>query len=299
MKMQIPIVIMSFDRPKYLERVLQTVVAQRPFRKREPVFYLLQDGSVSPRSGRVFGNQEKILCSREIFAQYLPQGLLYASEHNLGVAMNFDRAERLVFEEQGHDVAIFLEDDLLLQPNYFRIMEELLDIALQRDDIGMVSACGFRVSTPLAEQRRRKHEICLMDEHNWAFGLTRRAWRKRDTVLKPYLKRMCQIDYRDRDQGVDKQWIVALQKAHARHGQGYLSSQDSIKNLAMELLELHRISTFTNNARYIGKQGEHSTFEKFQKRGYETTVMFNDEHDGFDVPLPEDLRRMRLERHRR
>lgn len=299
MKNQIPIVIMSFDRPQYLERVLQTVVSQRPFRQREPVYYMLQDGCVSPRSGRIIGNQTNILRSREVFAQYLPQGQLYASEHNLGVAMNFDRAERLVFEDLAHDIAIFLEDDLLLQPSYFRIMEELLNIALQREDIGMVSACGFRVSTPIAEQRHRRREICLMDEHNWAFGLTRRAWRARDAVLQPYIRRMRQIDYRDRDKGEDKQWMAALQKAYARHGQGYLSSQDSMKNLAMEVLDLHRISTFTNNARYIGKQGEHSTLEKFQKRGYETTIMFNDEHDGFEVPLPKDLRRMRLERHRR
>ncbi len=290
---------MSFDRPIYLERVLQTVVAQRPFRQRTPVFYLLQDGSVSRRTGRVFGDQEKILRSREIFARYLPQGQLHASEHNLGVAMNFDRAERLVFEMHEHEAAVFLEDDLLLQPDYFRILEQLLDIALQREDIGMVSGCGFRLNTPLAEQRRRKREICLLDEHNWAFGLTRRAWRARDAVLQPYLKKLRDIDYRDRDQGENKQWMAALQKAHARHGQGYLTSQDSMKNLAMEILDLHRISTFTNNARYIGKEGEHSTAEKFQKRGYDATVMFNEVHEGFEVASPEILQRMRLERHRR
>lgn len=298
MTKHIPIVIMSFDRPHYLERVLQTVVAQQPFRHRTPVYYLFQDGSMSPRTGQVFGDQEKILVSREVFARYLPNGQMHASEDNLGVAMNFDRAERHVYVQEEHDVAIFLEDDLLLQPNYFRLMEELLEIALQREDIGMVSAFGFRVNTPLVEQRRRRRQICLMDEHNWAFGLTRRAWQARNVVLQPYLGKLREIDYRDRDRE-HKQWMAALQKAHARHGQGYLTSQDSMKNLAMEILNLHRITTFTNNGRYIGKQGEHSTPEKFQKRGYDSTVMFNDAHEGFDVPSPCDLQRMRMELHRR
>jgi hypothetical protein len=170
----------------------------------------------------------------------------------------------------------------------------LLEITAQRDDIGMVSARGYKNGTPLADQQRQAREIRLMDEHNWAFGMHRDAWCARNRVLRPYVKLMTSIDYRKRDKGEMKARLSALQKSLSRHGRGYLTSQDSMKNLAFELLGRHRITTFTNNARYIGKVGLHSNEEKFVARGHHDTIVYQGEHDGFRVPSTEALRRMRL-----
>lgn len=292
---RIAVAVMSFDRPVYLERILQSVVAQAPFRNAEPVYYLFQDGHVSPRTGATFGDPEGMRASVELFRRYLPGGRVYEAEVNFGVAMNFDRAERTLFEDADYEAAIFLEDDMILQPYYFRILEELLDQAREREDVGMVSARGYRNATPLSEQRRRAEEIRLMDEHNWAFALTRAAWQARDRVMRPYLDRLAGIDYRERDKGENKVALKALQHSFARHGRGYLTSQDSMKNMAMELLGLHRVTTFTNNARYIGKEGEHSNAEKFEQRGYHRTVLYDRPHSGFEIPGPDALRRMRLD----
>lgn len=292
---KIAIAVMSFDRPHYLERVLQTVLAQAAFVNAEPVYFLFQDGSVSPRTDAVYGNKDKMDDSVEVFARYLPQGHIYQSEVNLGVAMNFDRAERVLFEENAFDAAIFLEDDLLLQPYYFQIMEELLEQASQRPDIGMVSARGYSNFTPYEEQHNGRSEIRLMDEHNWAFAITRDAWKARDEVLRPYLDRVGDIDYRLRDQGERKQGLKALQASFARQGRGYLTSQDSMKNLAFELLGLNRITTLTNNARYIGVDGEHSNAEKFEARGHSRITLYDRPHSGFQIPAPAELRKMRLE----
>lgn len=293
-KPKIAIAVMSFDRPHYLERVLQTVVGQLPMRDAEPIYYLFQDGSTSPRTGLVYGNAKLMAESVKVFQRYLPDGKVYDSQVNLGVAMNFDRAERVLFEENGYDAAIFLEDDLLLQPHYFQVMEELLALAGTRTDIGMVTALGYQHHTPLAEQRAHAREVRLMDEHNWAFGMRREAWQARDKVLRPYLERVSDIDYRERDKGDRKLALKALQQSLSRHGAGYLTSQDSMKNMACELLGLHRITTFTNNARYIGKEGEHSTAEKFAARGYDRTVMYDRPHGGFEFLPAETLRRMRV-----
>lgn len=294
METRIAIVVMSFDRPHYLERVLQTVTTQKPFKNARPDFFLFQDGAVSAATGTAFGDPDKVSMAQEVFTRYLPDGTIFASPYNLGVALNFDRAENTIYEKFEYQSAIFLEDDLLLQPSYFRIMEELLEIAAQRDDIGMVSARGYRNGMPLGEQRRRAREIRLMDEHNWGFGMHRDAWRARKRVLRPYLDLMTSIDYRKRDKGEMKANLAALQKSLSRHGRGYLTSQDSMKNLAFELLGRHRITTFTNNARYIGKVGLHSNEEKFAARGHHETVVYDGEHHGFTVPPREALRRMRL-----
>ncbi|MCR9148428.1 MAG: hypothetical protein NXH74_14725 [Rhodobacteraceae bacterium] len=291
---RIAVAIMSFDRPQYLTRILQNVVAQDPFIDASTTYFLFQDGSVSPRSGQVYGDQTAMDASVEAFRKYLPDGLVYQARINLGVAMNFDRAERVLFEENDFDAAIFLEDDMLLQPCYFRILEHLLQQSWDRQDIGMVSARGFQNDTPLKEQRENAHRICLMDEHNWAFAITRDAWKARDEVLRPYLGKVADIDYRSRDQGNRKAALKMLQAGFARQGRGYLTSQDSMKNLAFELLGINRITTFINNARYIGVLGEHSNMEKFLARGYHRTVMYDQPHFDFELPSPDALRHMRL-----
>jgi hypothetical protein len=291
---KIAIAVMSFDRPRYLERVLQTVVAQDPFETAGAVFYLFQDGSISPRTAKTYGKRDQMDVSVTTFRDYLPGGHVFQAEINLGVAMNFDRAERVLFEENDYEAAIFLEDDLILQPSYFRIMEDLLNRVRDREDIGMVSARGYRNDTPLPDQRFRAREVRLMDEHNWAFGMTRRAWQARDRVMRPYLDIVGGIDYRERDQGERKVALKMLQQSLGRHGHGYLTSQDSMKNMAFEILGLNRITTYINNARYIGKEGEHSNADKFAQRGYHRTVLYDRPYEGVDLPDPDSLRRMRL-----
>ncbi|HEX2592961.1 MAG TPA: hypothetical protein VHL34_15785 [Rhizomicrobium sp.] len=290
--MKIPVAVMSFDRPHYLEAVLQTALRQKGFGRFEPVFYLFQDGAVSPRTGTVYGNPDKMPESVEVFRKYVPDGIVIDSKVNLGVALNFDRAERVLFEEKAYEAAIFLEDDMLLQPHYFATMAQLMEFAFRRDDIGMFAAYGFRKSTPLAEQRARAHEICLMDEHNWAFGITRRAWIARDSVVRHYLDLISDLDYRSR--GDRNNQIKGLQRALGRGGRGYLTSQDSMKNMACEVLGIHRINTFTNNARYIGKVGEHSTEERFKAAGHAASVLYDRPHGDFELPSSEALRHMRV-----
>ncbi|MDD3444606.1 MAG: hypothetical protein PHS60_04300 [Zavarzinia sp.] len=290
--MQLPIAIMSFDRPHYLERVIHSVLRQTDCSPFEPVFFLFQDGAKSPRTGAMATETTLINRSIDVFKKYFPDGFIVNSDFNLGVAMNFDRAERVLFEDNKFDAAIFLEDDMLLQPHYFSTMGALLNIAFSRDDIGMFSAYGFRNTTPLVEQRARERELCLMDEHNWAFGITREAWAARDKVLRWYLDLISDIDYRTR--GDRNPQLRGLQRALGRGGKGYLTSQDSMKNLACEVLGIHRINTFTNNACYIGRVGEHSTEDKFRLGGYANTVLYDRPHVDFDVPSSEALRLQRI-----
>jgi len=288
------VAVMSFDRPHYLERVLQTVRSQLPLRHLALDFFLFQDGATGLRSGQTFGDAKRLAQSQEVFRAYLPEGQIMASAWNLGVALNFDRAERTLYAELGYEVVLFLEDDLVLHPGYFQVIERLLEMTVDRSDIGMVSALGFAYATPQTEQRARLRDIVLMDEHNWAFAMWRRAWEARDRVLAPYLDLMRQIDYRDRDKGEMKTALHSLQKALGRHGQGYLTSQDSMKNMALELLGIHRISSFANFARYIGREGLHSNAAKFESQGHGRTVVCEAMPEGFDMPDAATLRRMRL-----
>jgi hypothetical protein len=291
MKLDMPIAIMSFDRPDYLRAVLQALLRQQWPSSVLPRFFLFQDAAQSARSNALMGDPERMLAAVRVFKHYFPDGVVVQAEHNLGIARNFDRAERAFFEDMKADVAVFLEDDMILSRYYFCAMAELAEAALKRPEIGMFSAYGQHHFTELVEQKRRIGEICLMNEHNWAFGITRACWAARDKVVAEYLDLIDDIDYRER--GSRNAIIKAFQIRCGRGGRGYLSSQDSIKNMACEVSGFHRISTFANFARYIGRKGEHMNETKFALRGYDSTVVYASPPQGFHIPDGETLRLMR------
>jgi hypothetical protein len=291
MSKTLPIALMSFDRPDYLEAVIQTLMRQRGYRGWSPQFFLFQDGVIAQSTGTRYGDPDKATEAVAVFRKYLPHGEVVISRFNLGVAHNFDRAERMFFLDNDFECAVFLEDDMLLQPHYMEVLTELLEMALANPFIGMVSAYGLRNDMPLDEQRRLAKSLCLMNEQNWAFGITRTCWQKRNHVVTRYLEILDEVEYRDRKVKHDD--INNMMRSLGRGGKGYLSSQDSIKNMACEVSGIHRISTYTNNARYIGRKGLHMTEERFFARGYHRTVLYPDPHSGFTVPSPELLRKLR------
>lgn len=262
------VILMTFNRPHYFEQVLQSVLNQTPMLSRELSYYMFQDGGCTALNNFRVESDEILAKSPRIFKSYLPKGEIHISEHNLGVALNFDRAERFIFEKMEYEEAIFLEDDLILESNYFRLIESLLDSTEGRPEIGMVSARGFSNFTSLQDQLTHINRVCLMDEHNWGFALKRDAWKARDQIVKRYIHQMMNMNYRDRDKGFNKQVIHSFQRAHARNGNAFLTSQDSIKNMAMKAQGIFRITTYTNNARYIGREGLHSTYDKFERKGH-------------------------------
>ena len=287
----LPIAMMSFDRPDYLEAVIQTLVRQRGYRNWSPRFYLFQDGARGGSTGIDYADPAQMKASVAVFRKYFPEGEVVDSPFNLGVAHNFDRAERLFFVDNDFECAVFLEDDMLLQPHYMEVLTELVEIALANPHIGLVSAYGLRNDMTIEDQHRLSRELCLMNEHNWAFGITRDCWKRRNEIVTRYLEIIDGLEYRDRKEKHPE--INALLRSFGRGGKGYLSSQDSIKNMACEVLGLHRVSTHTNNARYIGRKGLHMTEERFFERGYHRTVLYPHPHGGFVAPSAESLRMMR------
>jgi hypothetical protein len=280
--MRLPIALMSFDRPDMIEPVLQSIVRQKPVEGVEFDYYLFQDGWVNRTDGSNKCDPDAARACVSIFKQYVPEGRAMVSQTNLGVAGNFDRAERTFFIENEYPAAFFFEDDMVLRPGYFETMVQLLKVAQTTPHIGMFSAYGHKVSTPHHVQVEKRDQICLMNEHNWAFGITRECWLARNELLKEYLEILGPIDYRDRKKFHPK--IYALQRLLGRHGKGYHSSQDSMKNLACEALGYFRVTTFTNNAQYIGRTGEHMDESRFYARGYHNTVLYRGEQTPFEMP---------------
>jgi hypothetical protein len=263
-----PIFVMSFDRPDYLAEVLDSLLAQQGGGLDGRAIYLFQDGDTNPFSGETYATEA---CIEDCVARFIarfPEGIVCRSPDNLGVALNFERAESFGFETLGAPAVIFLEDDLVLSPHYIRLLDLLIETYKDDERVGYVSAYGPHLKD-LATQRQRQTRLTSM-RANWAFGLFRRHWLAMRPYFKQYLALIETCDYRMRP----SEAIFDLYESWGFCRK--VSSQDRAKKLICILLKSARVSTYVCCARYIGREGLHMRADMFERNRYSDTVVFPD-----------------------
>jgi len=278
---------MAFNRPDYLRETLRSIAAQASVADGRREVHLFQDGAVNFHSGERYATDEAIAASAAVFREVFPNGTAHPAGANIGIALNFDRAERYVFLERRFPSAAFFEDDMVLGPHYLATLQRLLDFAASPDSeglVGYVAAYGHH-KAPMAEQLRRRREIMPVG-HAWGYGVTRAHWLEVREIIDPYITICADCDYRKRPKGK----IGGLHKkiGLARHA----LSQDSMKLIATSALGRARIMPFICQARYVGQEGVNFTPESWAKRGYGSEEIFAEEQVEFDWPSPAALREM-------
>lgn len=268
-----PIVIISFNRPDYFRRVLDSLAAQVDAAIFEREIFLFQDGAYNRHSGSTRCSQETIDQIVNDFHRVFPRGTVMAAPENLGIALNFARAENFVFTERGFEAAVFFEDDLVLGKYYLKTLDKLLDYAMHTHRIGYVTAYGNHKAT-LAEQIANKSKLTLMGQ-NWGFGLTRRQWLAQKPFVDQYLNIIKDSDYSSRDH--DK--IIDLFHSWGLGVPG--TSQDIAKSHACILTNSAKVNTFPSFGKYIGASGFHFNKEMFSRMGFDKSEFV--EEDIFEL----------------
>lgn len=285
-----PIFVMSFNRPDYLKRVLESLRAQRDCDIDRRKIFLFQDGAVNPYSNKRHASDAEIRASIDTFQQIFPHGTVAESPRNLGIALNFERAEKLAFEGMAAEAAIFLEDDLVLNNHYVAILDTLIARFSGNEKVAYLAAYGDHTAT-IESQHRNRDKFILLD-HNWGFALYRHQWlRMRKNVLE-YLSIVQNSDYNDRD-------IEKIRALFASWGYGCpATSQDGAKTISCCIDGVIKLNTYVCNAVYIGERGVHMNPDLFSKRGYHKTALYRDKVSGFQV-LDNVLYETFLERQRK
>jgi predicted SAM-dependent methyltransferase len=261
-----PIIVMSFNRPRYLEAVLKGLVAQVGCRLSERSISLFQDGAVNRFSGERRAEQSDIDACVQLFQKYFPQGRIFYSNVNVGIALNFERAEKHAFETLNAEAAIFFEDDLEVSPYYLYSLDHFLSRALVDERVGYVAVYGYH-RTPLHEQEKAPGKLVLL-EHNWGFGLTKRQWTKNRHYTDAYVDLVRNCDYRLRD-------TKRIYRLFASWGLGCPGdSQDVAKTLACCLTGGVKLNIQACLGKYIGAAGVHMKKEMYERLGYEATAIY-------------------------
>jgi hypothetical protein len=273
-----PIAVMSFDRPHYLEGVLKSLKTQTVPPSPDQVI-LFQDGYSF--NGRDVTDPKLIERCIELFVKIFPKGEVRLARENLGVALNFDRAEKYAFETLNADVALFFEDDLLLSPHYLETLMVLSKLALREPLIAYVAAYGDHKAS-LESQKASPHMLIPM-QHKWGFALTRRQWEAQLQLLAPYLDIVSRANYRDRDHQAIQHYFQKL-----GFGSGG-TSQDGMKDVASCVLGTTKVMTLACFGKYIGEVGIHFRKENYDSELFGNTELYPDQVSFFNAPSQEQL----------
>jgi len=256
-----PIAILSFDRPAYLSKVLSSLKPQLAPGQRVILF---QDGAWNPWSNRWKADEAAIAECVDLFRTWFPDQEVQVAPSNLGIALNYERAETRIFEQLGAPEALFLEDDMWLSPNYLAVIARLLDFARTDDRIAYVSAYG-NLFDGIDRQNADRSGLLPMHE-NWGAALTRAAWLAERPFRRTYLSLLSDCDYSRRDH-------AAIRDFYRQRGwKVTVTSQDAARWVAALERGAVRITTQTCHARYIGMTGEHFTAEQYEKVGFHMTT---------------------------
>ncbi len=269
--------LLAFDRPALLAKVAESLAAQQPTLDPARV-HLFLDGAYCPHRDALVADPAQVDRTALAFRRIFPAGQVHRAPHNLGVAFNYDRAERFAFETLGAEVGYFFEDDLVLSPHYLATLDRLAALALQDERIAYVAAYGDHTLDVAAQQAAQRQLRPL--EHHWGFALTRRHWLERQPILAPYLDLLRGHNYRDRRDAEVMEYFWRL-------GVGLPgTSQDGAKGAAAQLLGRLRLSSVPVLGRYIGEVGLHFTPQVFRDAGFHLTQPYPAEAplDGFDLP---------------
>jgi hypothetical protein len=278
-----PVAVIAFNRPHYLGQFLASLAAQQP-RVEPRRIHLFLDGAVNHYSGIRRAEDAEIAASLAVFREHFPRGHVHASTHNIGIAENILRAERLFFEELRTPVGYFFEDDLVLSPHYVAALDLMRRAFARFDRIVYFNANGDHRAS-LEQQRNNARKLMFMGGLT-AFALKRSHWLRLQTFLGDYYRLVIGCDYRM----LPRAELKALFRSWGKSQTHPHVSQDAAKDFATHLMGRWRATCYPAFCRYIGAWGVHYTPARYEELGFNETVLHPE-------PLTAlDLRREEIER---
>jgi hypothetical protein len=169
---RVPIVLIAFNRPEATRRVLERIKHASP-----PELFVIMDAARE----HVPSDRERCLEVQQIISSvdWCPKiHTIYASK-NMGCRNRLSTGITAVFEETPE--AIFLEDDCLPDPSFFRYCEELLERYRDDERIMSIGGTNWQYGWPVSASYFGSRFA-----HVWGWASWRRAWNRYDVAMKDW-----------------------------------------------------------------------------------------------------------------
>lgn len=267
--MKTPIVLIAFNRPNYFYQTCQSIAQEAKDRE----VYLFLDG---PKNQNDVFNINTV---KWTFTNFFPSGYLHESQSNIGIAFNTKKAREVVFEK--HKRAIFIEDDLVLEPYYLSMTDKLMDKLEDDPNVGMINcfagaATRFNDLNSIENQEKNKSKL-IACSHTYAIGMWAEKYEKIKPTLYEYYKLLPTV-YKNRPH----QPIIDFWRNKGLGPGMNITSQDKATDSSMLLVNQYKVSTYTNNLKYVGEMGDNSNAIAFKTFNWENYPIYGKEVFEFD-----------------
>ena len=260
--MEFEIGLLLFNRPTYAKKAIASLIKQAPRIDLTRV-HIFIDGYFNSKDEylKLPNRTEETI---DLVQRYLPECNLIASSANLGIALAYERLGSEIFLNNDNDLAVFLEEDLVIKPTYFNELTKIGNTLNLYDEISMFSATGD------SAKNFTKHSGNFKPmNHLWNYALRRTHFFERGILLSEYITIVSESNYWNRNNQRIYEW------ARDRNLNILGTSQDLIKRGIAEYFNKMVLTSRFKYAKYLGKTGEHFSEDIFRQQGYEKRDYFN------------------------
>ena len=260
--------IISWNRPKYLKRLIESLEKNDLI---DTHFHLFQDGHVCKFTNNQVAKPEDISQSiKEFFDSKLPNKNYHIRDKNVSVAINQFEAMQTLCEK--YERFIFLENDVIVSPNFIVVMRKALKQFESDKTIACISA-GLGLLCKESKVKENLDRVIFKRGHFWAEGCWSSKWKIIEKRYVDYYNLVKDDQYRKRDE-------VAIRNLFGNSGIKMITtSQDNGKDWAIMMTKMKRARLIVNRATGIGDYGIHSTPAKLKQSndGHNKIYAFDEE----------------------
>jgi hypothetical protein len=229
----------------------------------------------------------------DIIAKYPFVTETFYQSENLCIAKHIHYVRETVFDKMKYDRIMFLDDDVVVSPYYYRFMNRVLDFYdLTDSTVGMVNSCLI-CHEPLSRKIETQFNFWDIGLHINNHIMLKKTWNTIKPTMEEYMEKFIipASDYRKVDYESVIKWArnklseSPSPQATNKTTNAYLcGSQDSITNMSMRINNIRYVSSYVNRVIYIGEYGYHTyeepqMFKKFRFDKVVLDIMSNDAYE--------------------
>lgn len=233
--MRIGIAVMCFDRPHYLDKVINSFEEARikPYYD----FYFFQDGGVNPYSGKTYASPNYLNLVSERIERCNLGYTHIKSEENLSPAKQRYLIYKKLFEK--YDLIFVFDDDMIIGKDYFVLLEKL---AKQfKDHYGLLYTNNKSKITNRNLISVKEIESARL----WGHYMWKNVWLKIEPKHTNYYNLIKHQDW----------WIMRAERNFKLSEDFPAIGDDKVINILFQQQKIKKLVPFISRARYIGKYG--------------------------------------------
>lgn len=282
------IAIIACNRLEYFKQSVQALAQNSEFQDLD-VFLFLD----KPTDSSKFEDNQK---HTDYLKTLKPGAYIVHRPCNFGVGKNTIDCRRQLFDTLNYDYVFFIEDDVVVAPNYVSTMLRLWSWVVKNDyqnNIGIIQGWQYNVSN------NPDSYVDISVDNLWAYSMSRRCWNDIKDLVYEYEKEYLFSRYNERPHRTIFKWYESIPVSKTREGypisgeklatlRGSLSSvQSNQEGCILTVLYKKgwlRISPHVNLAENIGRSGI-GKCEDYETMHYSDVKIQNIEIEGFEEAL--------------